>query len=271
MSISKSVDFTHSLLDELLSELNASYLTRTVYWRITSTVDVMTEASDIHSLVLTGMMKPLVDLRDAAKPETYPVVKIGNSLWIAENLRATCYSDGTEFTTIDLPSRTYTDGAVSDPEVIGQYYTWPTALRDWQRATTSEDTKIQGVCPNGWHISTMSEWKELLNTYPAEPSIHLKSTQYWNNLSDITNDSGLSLVPAGQFWHGNVPTPDLGGGDGKAGYWTTTIGSETTAYMYEVFDWSRDVTPWHYLSRPWVEGDGTASKMVNVRCVRTLE
>ena len=42
-------------------------------------------------------------------------------------------------------------------------------------------------------------------------------------------------------------------------------------YMYEVFDWSRDVTPWHYLSRPWVEGDGTASKMVNVRCVRTLE
>ena len=41
--------------------------------------------------------------------------------------------------------------------------------------------------------------------------------------------------------------------------------------MYEVFDWSRDVTPWHYLSRPWVEGDGTASKMVNVRCVRTLE
>ena len=271
LSISKSVDFTHSLLDELLSELNASYLTRTVYWRITSTVDVMTEASDIHSLVLTGMMKPLVDLRDAAKPETYPVVKIGNSLWIAENLRATCYSDGTEFTTIDLPSRTYTDGAVSDPEVIGQYYTWPTALRDWQRATTSEDTKIQGVCPNGWHISTMSEWKELLNTYPAEPSIHLKSTQYWNNLSDITNDSGLSLVPAGQFWHGNVPTPDLGGGDGKAGYWTTTIGSETTAYMYEVFDWSRDVTPWHYLSRPWVEGDGTASKMVNVRCVRTLE
>ena len=117
----------------------------------------------------------------------------------------------------------------------------------------------------------MSEWKELLNTYPAEPSIHLKSTQYWNNLSDITNDSGLNLVPAGQFWHGNVPTPDLGGGDGKAGYWTTTIGSETTAYMYEVFDWSRDVTTWHYLSRPWVEGDGTTSKMVNVRCVRTLE
>lgn len=33
LSISKSVDFTHSLLDEVLSEIKiASYLTRTVYW-----------------------------------------------------------------------------------------------------------------------------------------------------------------------------------------------------------------------------------------------
>lgn len=267
LSTSKSVDFTPKLLDDLLTELGASYLTRTVYWRIISKIDMMTEPSAIHNLILTGMMKPLVDIRDANNPETYQVVKIGNSLWMAENLRATCYSDGEPFTMVDLPSVTYTGGAVSDPDVIGQYYTWPTALRNWQQATESEATKIQGVCPDGWHISTMTEWKEVMGLYPM--SSKLKSTHYWGNSG--TNDSGLNLVPGGQFWHGKVSAPDTGGSDGKAGYWTTTVGSATTAYMYEIFDWSNDITPWHYTSRPWSEGDTTASKMVNVRCVRTLE
>jgi len=267
----KTYNFTHSLLDEMLSDVGASYLTRNLYWRITSTVNVLTQPSETRSMNLTGMLKPLVDSRDPLNKETYPVVRIGNNFWMAENLRATKYSDGAAFTTVDLPSKTYTAGAVSNPDVIGQYYTWPTALRNWNLANTNDNTIIQGVCPDGWHISTNAEWNALITTLSPSPATKVKSTQYWGNQSGVSNSSGLSLVPGGVFWHGNVGAPDNATSGGKSGYWTTTVGSATTAYMYEIFDWEySNIVPWHYLSRPWSEGDGTASKMVNVRCVRTL-
>jgi len=265
----KTLNFTHRLLDEMLSDLGASYWTKTVYWRIITTVTVLTEPSDIHSILLTGMVKLLIDNRDSDNPQTYPVVKIGDNFWMGANLRAIKYSDGTPFTTVDLASKTYTGGAVTDPDVIGQYYTWPTALRSWQSAGSNENTIIQGVCPDGWHISTLADWNALINDLSPEPAKKVKSIQFWGNQWEVTNSSGLNLVPGGVFWHGNVGAPDLAGSDGKSGYWTTTVGSPTTAYMMEVFDWnSNDIIPWHYLSRPWSEGDGTASKMVNVRCVR---
>lgn len=56
--------------------------------------------------------------------------------------------------------------------------------------------------------------------------------------------------------------------DDKASFWTTTKTDATTAQMFEVFGWSNEIVPWNFNSRPWSEGDGTASMLVNVRCVR---
>src|SRR5690606_22058565 len=128
LSRDKSFSFTHNTFDVMLSDLGGAYLTKTLYWRITSTVKVLTEPSEIRSLSLRGMLRPFVDKRDPNNPETYNVVKIGENFWFAENLRATKYSDGTPFTAVDLPSKTYTAGAIGDRNVIGQFYTWPTAL-----------------------------------------------------------------------------------------------------------------------------------------------
>lgn len=273
LTMNKSVDFTHALLDEALTDVGAAYLTKKLYWRITTTVSVSTEPTEIRSLNLSGMLKPFVDRRDAASPETYNVVKIGNDFWMAENMRARTYSDGTAFTTVDLDVREYLGGAVSDPKLIGLYYTWPTALRNYDQAGTSETTIIQGICPDGWHISTMKEWKDLIALYPGGAAAEVKKPGYWQDASATTNSSGLSVVPGGQYWHGNYGgDPDGAGKDGKAGFWTTTVGSAaTSAYMYEVFNdrWNPD--PWAYNARPWSEGDGTASKAINVRCVRTQD
>ena len=76
----------------------------------------------------------------------------------------------------------------------------------------------------------------------------------------------MNIVPAGKFWHGNVGAPD--NAVDKASFWTTTKADATTAQMFEVFGWSNEIVPWNFNSRPWSEGDGTASMLVNVRCVR---
>jgi uncharacterized protein (TIGR02145 family) len=267
----KSVDLTHLLLDDMLSNAGAAYLTKTLYWRITSTINVQTVPSETRNVVLTGMLKPLVDARDPENPETYTVVKIGTNFWMAENLRATRYSDGTAFTAIDVPSKSYNQGAVADPSITGQYYTWPTALRTWELANESDNTIIQGACPDGWHVSTKAEWDAVVVLFPSTTALAAKSVNYWAAAAGITNSSGLNIVPAGVFWHNNLSLPDNGGSDGKAAFWTTTTGAANTAFMYEFFDWRQDIAPWNYPCRPWSEGDGTASRLVNVRCVRTLE
>lgn len=269
LTTGKSVEMTHALLDELLSDLGGAYLTRTIYWRITSTVNIKTTPSEIRSLRLTGMLRPYTDLRDPENPEVYEVVKIGEDFWMAENLRAMKYSDGTAFTTVDEiygnpAAKSYTDALIDDPKIRGVYYSWPTALRTYDEATDAEDTRMQGVCPDGWHVSTMQEWRAL-QTAAGSDATRIKSAQYWTGNTG-TNELGLNIVPAGKFWHGNVGTPD--NAVDKASFWTTTKADATTAQMFEVFGWSNEILPWQFNSRPWSEGDGTASMLVNVRCVR---
>ncbi|MCD7935728.1 MAG: fibrobacter succinogenes major paralogous domain-containing protein [Tannerellaceae bacterium] len=262
----KSVEFTHGLLDDILSDLGGAYLTKKIYWRISSTVTVQTEPSEIRNMNLTGMLKPFTDNRDPQKKEIYQVVKIGNDFWMAENLRATMYCDGAAFTTVDVISKTYSEGPVADSSITGQYYTWPTAVRNMELATEEDDTIIQGVCPDGWHVSTKKDWDNLIEVLSPSPALQTKSTDYWETNYGLTNSSGLNIVPSGVFWHNNLQLPD--NGENKASFWTTTLGSETTAFMYEFYDWEQHISAWNYPNRPWAEGDSTASRLVNVRCVR---
>lgn len=262
--------FTMQELDDWLAAQGIERNAETaIYWQVTSTVSIKTAPSETRSLRLTGMLRPYTDLRDPASPETYAVVKIGEDIWMAENLRALSYSDGTAFTTVDViygkpAAKTFANDLIGDAKVRGVYYSWPTALRTYEEATEAEDTRMQGVCPEGWHLSTMQEWKAV-QAAADYSAARVKSAQYWTG-STGTNDTGLSIVPAGKFWHGNVPSPD--NADDRASFWTTTKTDATTAQMFEVFGWSNEIVPWNFNSRPWSEGDGTASMLVNVRCVR---
>ena len=104
-----------------------------------------------------------------------------------------------------------------------------------------------------------------MQTAAGSDATRIKSAQYWTGNTG-TNELGLNIVPAGKFWHGNVGAPD--NAVDKASFWTTTKADATTAQMFEVFGWSNEIVPWNFNSRPWSEGDGTASMLVNVRCVR---
>lgn len=105
----------------------------------------------------------------------YNVVKIGEILWFAENLRYKP-NDG-NFWSYD-----------NNPNSVGAYgylYDWKTAL---------------SVCPIGWMLPEDKDWFELqyyLNK-PKGVASTLKSINNWKNSSlSANNRSGFSALPAG--------------------------------------------------------------------------
>ena len=103
-----------------------------------------------------------VDPRDGEK---YTVVQIGTQLWMAENLRAIQYTDGTGIPEVTddsewggLTSNAYcwfqNDGT-SYKEIAGALYNWYTVSPD--------NNGGKKLCPVGWSVPTFNDWNELIN------------------------------------------------------------------------------------------------------------
>ena len=117
-------------------------------------------------------------LTDSRDGQTYRTVKIGNQVWMAENLNyetanSYCYKD-----------------SVSNCTKYGRLYTWAAA-------------KI--ACPSGWHLPTEVEFKELVATVGGSSTAGkmLKSTSGWD---DDEGESGngtdaylFTALPAGEW------------------------------------------------------------------------
>jgi len=102
----------------------------------------------------------------------YRTVQIGNQLWMASNLRTTHYADGTpiqvlesdsDWEALDLDDKAYcyydNDGN-AEAFTYGALYTWSAALNGAYSSDVNPSL-VQGVCPDGWHIPSDAEWKEL--------------------------------------------------------------------------------------------------------------
>ena len=93
---------------------------------------------------------------------TYTAVKIGDQVWMAENLRTTKYADGTEIPldTMEGPSRYYPDGTAASVDKYGYFYNWKAVVN---ADPDSLQGNVQGICPNGWHVPSDAEWQELVD------------------------------------------------------------------------------------------------------------
>jgi len=79
----------------------------------------------------------------------YSKIKIGNQIWMGENLKVKRTPDSTI-----IESHGYNDDT-SYVEIYGRLYTWNTAMNGLN------EEKSQGICPSGWHIPSDEEFKEL--------------------------------------------------------------------------------------------------------------
>ena len=135
----------------------------------------------------------------------YKTVKIGNQVWMAEDLKTTRYRNGdligtTSPDTLDIHNENTPkyqwayDGNESNVATYGRLYTWYAA------------TDKRSIAPAGWHVPTNAEWDTLTIFLGGEKAAQAKlkeaGTAHWNNPNDGTNESDFTALPGGNHWGG---------------------------------------------------------------------
>jgi uncharacterized protein (TIGR02145 family) len=203
---------------------------------------------------------------------SYKYVKIGEQYWMAENMRCNKYDTQSERKGAELSTSSsetyapyYTNASdkskwnlkavisenLSDEQIskLGYLYSWTAAVglataEAAEAQTSSFSSNRQGICPNGWHVPTNSEWDALGTALGGKkgddyfPNVgnKLKTTSGWYMNGNGTDEYYFAALPAGfaSFEYGSGAS----GVGGYANFWTATPGSYSSsynAYAYEVF------------------------------------
>jgi len=159
--------------------------------------------TDMEALTLT-------DYRD---DNIYKIVKIGDQVWMAENLKYLPSVVG-PFSQSDSVAHYYVydyDGtdvaAAKSTENYNNYgvmYNW-NAINPGGTGSEATPSGVRGICPSGWHLPSYAEWEQLFNhlggTNEAGGKLKQKGTTHWKSPNwEATNQSGFSGLPGGILW-----------------------------------------------------------------------
>jgi len=188
---------------------------------------------------------------------TYKVIKIGEQVWMAENLRTTKYNDGTAISLVTdatawvnltTPAYCWSNNDIGNNPVYGALYNWYTV-------------KTGKLCPSGWHVPTDAEWT-ILETHlggvaVAGGEMKETGTEHWlTPNTDATNESGFRARGGGWRDGDNGGFLTLGWA-GK--WWTSQETSPDRAYWREIYHNSGSV----------IHGAGGQPKFgMSIRCVK---
>ena len=212
-SSSSSVDETKSSSSSAKSSSSAAVSSSSYVVTKEWSWDVPKEARFNPNIKYDSMIDP----RDK---RVYKVVKIEvkerdySKVWMAENLN---YSDSVRTPSLKGKSWCYRDSA-KYCEVSGRYYTWAAAIDsvalvsdtvaplDCGYGKTCElgEQRIQGICPDGWHLPNRDEWG-WLSVYLGNAGVAgdtLKALTGWDYAGTENNNGvdayGFTALPTGR-------------------------------------------------------------------------
>ena len=175
----------------------------------------------------------MIDPRDK---KVYRIVTIGSQTWMAENLN---YADSSK--TLSLKGKSWCFyNTAKNCDVGGRLYTWAAAIDSVKFATAADKpqdcgygktctlpAKVQGVCPEGWHLPTSDEWAILFDAVGGQSNAGkvLKSQTGWYHNGNGTDGVGFSALPAGRVYEGNIGVAGI-----SAFFWSSTEDDEDDAY-----------------------------------------
>lgn len=192
-----------------------------------------TEKSDEELFKVEETSGTFVDARDNRE---YKWVKIGEQIWMAENLAYLPAVSPSECEIADAPHYYVYGYNGADVNVAKSTlnYSEYGVLYNWQAAKAS--------CPEGWHLPTDAEWKELeielgmtieqVNEHVSpfyrgtDQGARMKTNRGWHNNGNGNNVSGFSGLPGGfRFCNGNYSYIE------SFGYWwSSTDGLTSSAW-----------------------------------------
>ncbi|HSA42049.1 MAG TPA: FISUMP domain-containing protein [Bacteroidales bacterium] len=138
--------------------------------------------------------------------KTYHTVEIGNQCWLAENMDIGVMIAGAQEQTDNTVIEKYCyDDEPLNCEIYGGLYQWREMMQ-YQSAAG-----VQGICPDGWHVASDSDWCELaawldqdvscdwgLSGTVAGGSLKESGFDHWAPPNEgATNSSGFTCLPSG--------------------------------------------------------------------------
>ena len=176
----------------------------------------------------------------------YNVVKIGNQIWMVENLKYLPSVVGPETGSQTTPHYYvygYNGTNVTDAKATANYntygvlYNWPAAMNGAASSTTNP-SGVQGVCPDGWHLPSDAEWTELTDylggTSDAGGKLKETGTTHWASPNTgATNETGFTALPGGcRYDNGTFSNI------GNYGYWWSATEYSTDYAWYRLMSYS---------------------------------
>lgn len=195
-----TVRVVHRIATRAGNNLTAAALGLDASWNQTiSTYDTFTDTRDGH---------------------LYRSVKIGNQVWMAENLNYRKATSGT-----DTLGKCYSN-SVDSCAKYGRLYTWAEVMAG-VASSAAIPSGVNGICPTGWHVPSDAEWTTMQTFVDASNTTDgtkLKSTSGWptNTGTDVY---GFRALPGGYF---NGTSVNYVGRDG--GWWSATESGASLAW-----------------------------------------
>jgi len=167
----------------------------------------------LSAAVITAMML------SSCGGSSYKEVKIGNQVWMAENLNVEKFRNGDPIPHANTlakwrkagqegkPAWCYYDNDPANGKIYGKLYNWY-AVSDWR-----------GLAPEGWRIPSDADWSKLVELLGdrevAGGKLKSTDTTYWKSPNTAaTNETGFTALPGG-FGGGNDAFDYIG----NYGYW----------------------------------------------------
>jgi uncharacterized protein (TIGR02145 family) len=180
------------------------------------------------------------DLIDSRDGQTYRTVRIGDQVWMAENLN------------YDAAGSVCYDNNPANCNTYGRLYSWSAAI---------------AICPSGWHLPSNAEWMELADYVGGQftAGTKLKAKSGWNDVfydsgemysGNGTDDYRFSALPGG------IINRDLESSSiGVMGFWWTATNhnEEASSAFCKIIEGST-----------WISANGDCGKdgFISVRCLK---
>jgi uncharacterized protein (TIGR02145 family) len=210
-------------------------------------------------------------VKDSVIKVSFKEVKIGNQIWMVENLNLDTFRNGEpipeaksdeewlQATINKQPAWCYYENNPENGKKFGRLYNWY-AVAD-----------IRKLAPKGWHIPSREEWNSLDYYLGENNVIKLKSKDGWFDkegrigYGNGTNESGFSALSSGSRWYGRWPfegVDQLSFRSELAAWWSTTESGDR-ALMKEIGLSNQGRIYYDYEGGMSIKGEGHS-----VRCIK---